>query len=366
MDAEQFKLIDTAIGLMFIFLIVSIGVTALMQALGSLLRLRSVNLVQGLIWMLGDKPAPDAAQAGGLLSRLAGLIIGHKDMAAPVPAVVGNEAAAAAPDSLTRQVLQHPLINKLAAGDRVTPHIDPKLFASAFVTVLNDAQNNHSPFDNLNDAFADVATLVGTVKNDAVRNALSPLIARAQAAATTAEEKAKAGLDAVEQWYDQSMTQASDWYKSRTQGATLALAAILVVAGNVDSIRIASALWNDNGLRQAYVAQATAAAANPDYLKSACPGMADAQAFHCNIEQTQNAVKELNRLPIGWRSTDYYPAAAAAEQRPPDRAHIAWMLLKHIPGWLLTIAAASLGAPFWFGMLQRVTPLRSKGDSGAK
>ena len=32
-----------------------------------------------------------------------------------------------------------------------------------------------------------------------------------------------------------------------------------------------------------------------------------------------------------------------------------------IPGWLITIAALSLGAPFWFDLLSRVARLRGSG-----
>jgi hypothetical protein len=46
----------------------------------------------------------------------------------------------------------------------------------------------------------------------------------------------------------------------------------------------------------------------------------------------------------------------------PSGADWWWQLLiRHIAGWLLTIGAISLGAPFWFDTLSRFSRLRSSG-----
>ena len=361
MEAEQFKLIDTAIGMIFVYLIVAVAVTAGVELIASMLRLRSVNLVQGMLTMMGETPAAPPDGTRSLRSRLAGWIIGHSKVPSAAPAVVGNEAAAAPADSLTSQVLMDPLINGLAVGQRVAPRIDPKLFATALVKVLNDAKNNKSPCADINDAFADVGKLVSTIENQAVRDRLTPIVAQAQAAADSAAAKAKAGVDAIAQWYDQSMSQASDWYKARIQAVTLALAAVIVMGCNIDSVRIAEALWNDGALRQTFAQQAAAAANNPDYLKTTCPPDPDgAKALDnvdCQGKAMRTAIQQLNGLPVGWRGADYAGGGGA----------VAAGVARHVPGWLLTVAAASLGAPFWFGLLQRVTPLRkSDSDSSGK
>lgn len=361
MEAEQFKLIDTAIGMIFVYLIVAIAVTAGVELIASMLRLRSVNLVQGLLTMLGETPAASPRGAGGLRSRLAGWFIGHSKVDNPAKPVVGNEAAAAPPDSLTAQVLRHPLISDLAVGDRVAPRIDPKLFATALVAVLNDVKNNEKPFDDINKAFANIGELVGSISNTAVKERLTPIVAQAQATATEETAKAQAGLNAIAKWYDQAMSQASDWYKTRIQGVTLALAALVVVSCNIDSVRVAEALWSDGALRQSFAQQAVAAAGDPNYLNSACPpdpnGAKAVESVDCQGKALRAAIQQLNGLPVGWRSVDYSGGYAASARA----------LAGHIPGWLLTIAAASLGAPFWFGLLQRAAPLRkSDSDSSGK
>jgi hypothetical protein len=54
---------------------------------------------------------------------------------------------------------------------------------------------------------------------------------------------------------------------------------------------------------------------------------------------------ELNALglPIGLHKTDLDPP----------------MVLRHLPGWLLTALAVSLGAPFWFDLLNKFMVVRS-------
>jgi hypothetical protein len=42
----------------------------------------------------------------------------------------------------------------------------------------------------------------------------------------------------------------------------------------------------------------------------------------------------------------------------------AWLfttMVAHLPGWIVTVLAISLGAPFWFDFLNRFMNLRSSG-----
>lgn len=369
MYAEQLKLIDTAIGLIFVFLIVAIFVTALVELVSNMLRLRSVNLVQGMAWMLGDGPSQAGSQTSGLRSWLARLVIGHQGVSQPIAPVVGNEAAAVTPDSVTAQVLQHDLVSRLAVGQRVTSYVDAKLFATALVTVLTNADQTKK---TINDGFADLVGLVQNAQNPVIRDSLTPIIVQAQASAATAEEKITAGLTAIEQWYDRSMNQASDWYKARIQRITIGFALLVAIGGNIDAIRIAERLWSDNALRQVVVAQAMAAAENPTLAGENCQNADAPTAIKCNQEVLEKTLGSLKGLPLGWDAHDFtgeesrhsiHLTVQNADGRPDYWAAFLGML-KHIPGWLLTAAAAAMGAPFWFGLLQKVTPLRGKAAGG--
>jgi hypothetical protein len=200
----------------------------------------------------------------------------------------------------------------------------------------------------------------------------------------------------VEVWFNDSMERVSGWYKRRTHFISLVCAAVVTVGTNADTIVIARALWNDPALRQAVVARAeqyvqkesnreitpvTDDAPPPPPLppdQQAEVDFADAEAA---LSASMEDLEALN-LPIGWNvpgatqdatglaairlvkdSADAWPGAIWP---PWDRAAWArWLaaLDRHMLGWILTILAVSLGAPFWFDMLNRVVAIRSAGKA---
>src|SRR5438445_13551241 len=50
----------------------------------------------------------------------------------------------------------------------------------------------------------------------------------------------------LETWFNSSMERVSGWYKRKTQAIQLALALVIVVVGNVDSVRIVRSLSGVN------------------------------------------------------------------------------------------------------------------------
>jgi hypothetical protein len=132
----------------------------------------------------------------------------------------------------------------------------------------------------------------------------------------------------VETGFDDAMERASGWYKRKVQFTVVVLAALLTLGLNVDSVRIGSRLWSDKPVRTAVAAKAAAAS---DSQKAA---------------DAVDTVDQL-KLPLGWGANN-----------APDSVGSA---LRRIPGWLISIAALSLGAPFWFDLLSRVARLRGSG-----
>jgi hypothetical protein len=130
----------------------------------------------------------------------------------------------------------------------------------------------------------------------------------------------------VEHAFDDSMERASGWYKRKVQVVVLILAAVVAIGGNVDSVQVAQRLWKDAPVRAAVAAKAV--------------DQADSQ----KVANAVDGVEQL-KLPLGW-------------DKPPERIG---EIAPRIPGWLITIAALSLGAPFWFDLLSRLVRLRGSG-----
>ena len=141
------------------------------------------------------------------------------------------------------------------------------------------------------------------------------------------------------------MDRVAGWYKRRTQGITLTLGLLIAIAINADTLFIARALSNDASLRKGLVAAAEARANKP--LST------DPSASGKDIEQYLTNLKLLG-LPIGWQDR---PDALPDPPWVPAWAKPA--MVQHWLGWALTALAVSLGAPFWFDMLNKFIVIRS-------
>jgi hypothetical protein len=158
---------------------------------------------------------------------------------------------------------------------------------------------------------SDLQRLEGTIVGDALRELYD------RAAGDVVRFRADA-----EAWFDDQMERLSGVYRRWSQMFVWMIGAALVVALNANTLRIAETLWNDPSKRAAIVAQAGTASANQD---------------------ANSAINNLP-LPIGW-SQAYHG--------------IGWLWA--LVGVLLTLAAVSLGAPFWFDTLSRLSRIRQTG-----
>jgi hypothetical protein len=168
--------------------------------------------------------------------------------------------------------------------------------------------------------FQRAKTVLASLPEGQVRDVL-------QSAAANQERTLEGFRKQIETAFDDAMQRASGWYKRKVQMVLLVIALALAVGLNVDSLRVGTRLWNDDAVRTAVVAKAKEK---------------DPQAAANAI----NEVKQL-QLPVGWGAGNA-PAGV-------DGA------LRGLAGWLITVTAVSLGAPFWFDLLSRVARLRGSG-----
>lgn len=92
------------------------------------------------------------------------------------------------------------------------------------------------------------------VNDEAFRRALKVVVASAQSL-----DQAQVNLEA---WFNQRMEQLSDAYKRHLTYLTLAVGLLIAVVLNADSLQMARALWEDPALRETVVAAVQSAAAN--------------------------------------------------------------------------------------------------------
>ena len=233
--------------------------------------------------------------------------------------------------------------------------------------------------------------LIGTLPPGNMKQALELLVSDARDASASLDERAKLVSDRLETWFNDRMARASGWYKRNAQMWSLALAAVVTLAANADSIHVVNRLWNDATLRAAVVTSAQGFADSQSPPATAAKLAATGSAGSPDASDASNSARELEAralrqasdienagLPIGWKweleSPSLLPCARLESDQ--DRNHGAGASSDARPqcwqpmtrdyvflgaGWLITTLAVSLGAAFWFDVLSKALQLRGSG-----
>lgn len=329
-------MLDVAIGLVFVYLVLSLLCSAISEALEHYLRYRAHYLRQGIEKLL---------------------LSGNADLAASVYA--------------------HPLIKSLytqsvfeGKGRSGGPsYIPSRQFVLALLDIVT-SQQTATTVAQLRTAIEANKTLPPPV-TQALRTLIND--------AGDDIEKVKTN---IQQWFDGSMDRVSGWYKRRAQFVLLIIGAIVSVVINVDTMSIIDTLSNDSAVRTAVVNAADAyVRKNPQPAgqnTGTAPANGEAQATADVKASVEAVTKQLGALglPVGWRYYDASPggpdkgqpaqsADAPARYRienriwPESLSQWKEQLGSHLIGWILTAFALSFGAPFWFDMLNKIMVIRS-------
>ncbi|HSP63774.1 MAG TPA: hypothetical protein VLQ90_12375, partial [Pyrinomonadaceae bacterium] len=240
----------------------------------------------------------------------------------------------------------------------------------------------HSPLYALRNAIDTAAVLNG---NDRVKRTLRSMID----AAGNDVSKAR---DNIEAWFNSGMDRVSGWYKRRSQTVIFFLGLAIAIAINADSLLIVRALSTNKPLRESMVSAAQDYARNnasstpkatpsstappspspaPSPAKTSPTGSSTPAppackedpnspqcAFEKNLDIIKNNMQKVG-LPIGWVEG----GNDIRREWPGNNwtsyggwwSQIGW----HWMGWLMTALALSMGAPFWFDLLNKFIVVRS-------
>ena len=304
-------ILDVGLGLILMYLVLALACTSMNEFIASLFNLRGKKLFLGIEHLLLSGPAK--------------------------PRSTGQPR-----EVLAQDIYAHPLIKSLYSR-RWPSYIPAERFAQALMDTLLPADT-----PGARDA-AQLKAAALELRNPDLRRVLLLMI-----------DGAGDNLDLVqknlEQWFDQAMDRVSGWYKRQTQWLTLVLAAGLTFAANADTIAIANRLSSDAALRQALVAQAQvyaegaaplSAPAAPADSGGTGPARPDSvtQAKARLVGARIDDLRGLG-LPLGWGSAGFAQLNGAK-----------------ILGLIVTVLAVSLGAPFWFDVLQKVMTVRAAGKA---
>ncbi|HKV35246.1 MAG TPA: hypothetical protein VJP89_13005 [Pyrinomonadaceae bacterium] len=308
-------ILEVIIGLIFVYLLLSIMCTAANEWVAALTRRRGETLRRGIAQLLaGQNLAPAAAASDA----------------------ANNPGAAKDAQTLLEAFYEHPLIASMIHDKNHPAYLSPRNFSATLTDIITGANKGRL-------VFKDVVDAVDNLPDGEVKRSLAALLRRSD------EDLDKARF-AIEGWFNDAMDRVSGWYKRRTQLWTIILAAVLTLVANADTIQIARKLWTDPVLRSAVVEEAKARAQKPRPTVSVEYENEDDPTNPTVTRNEGNQVSERERdllgQLVGWRG-DW-------------RQNWSWLTPL---GWLLTILAISMGAPFWFDMLNKIMNIRFAGKS---
>jgi hypothetical protein len=187
---------------------------------------------------------------------------------------------------------------------------------------------------------AELRTTISTSENQAIKGALLPLIDAAGNDIERAREN-------IEHWYNAAMDRVAGWYKRRTQVIIACVGLALATIMNVDAIGIARYLNTSQTARAVLVAhiQATRNVTGPTASE-----LLDPMGF----------LERQGGLPLGWIFKPQEGQTDVDFQRDWRRAPYTfggWFL--KVAGIVFTTFAITLGAPFWFDILNKFMVVRS-------
>jgi hypothetical protein len=202
------SVLEIAIGLIFVYLLLSILCTTVNEWIAAVLKARSNNLREAIAGLLDGQEIEKSKQF--------------------LVAFYG-----------------HPLITSLMERGKSHPsYLPSRAFATAVMDLVTPTHQGVISFDDLESG-------IKNLPDGDVRSTLLALIQNTNRRLETAQLN-------IEGWFDDAMDRASGWYKRRTQKWTVALAVALTIAANADTIDISKRLWTDSVLRGGVVEYAKA------------------------------------------------------------------------------------------------------------
>jgi len=295
-------ILDVAIGLSFIYLLLALVCTSVNELIAGALKLRGKYLELGITRLLND------------------------DLA------------------LKEKLYAHPLIKSLTMDAKLKrpAYISGKRFAAALLDLITGPNGSR---DNPTDVQAGIAAL----ENPDLKIALKALIPDPGTGTFTAHA-------AIEEWFNEGMDRVSGWYKRNAQLYVVILATLITIGLNADSLHIARILWINPTLRAQFVDAATQRV-DKDRPQEMLP-LVEYKDFD---KPTESEPVLQSRVGLSDEERDLLAQVMGWDDKSLNKAPLAWFAM--IVGWLLSIAAVSLGAPFWFDTLKRFVNIRNSGRS---
>ena len=307
-------IIDTAVGIVVVYIAFSLLASWLGEQVSSVMQTRSKMLVGGITQLLTGAAGTSAANKSS--------------------AGVTNPAAVA--------FFNHPIFQSLKQDAAKDPqYLSAQQFSSIVLGLMNPggAPQAAVPFD--------FTPIVATAKTFGVDKQI-------QALASKANGDYRAFVKAIEDWYDDHMDRVSGWYVKHTQMILIAIGLVIAVLWNVDTLRVARALSCNAALRTSVAVLDTGTKEHPS--PSIITSVTDAVPLGWDFSHTDDTSIEKALV-----CDTVAQASAHPKNGPRNGTEWFWWSLLKLMGLVITAVAISQGASFWFDALSKLTRVRNAG-----
>lgn len=376
--------LNLVIGLIFIYLLYSLFATILSEIIATKLGLRARNLKEGIDRMLND----DETDKNGFWWRFwdsLKLMKNPKNQriekfySNPEIKYLGSSGIFKNPSSFKAVTFSRTLLYELSGGRLYDMNLIQQELEKCIQQEKKKAKDNSTDKDASICALDnETAQFVMSLFNDSYGDLT----------------KFKLNIEA---WFDRTMEQTTEWYKRKIQIVLLVLGFMMAWFFNADTFTIISKLSTDKDARDKIVTLAAAYTQNnprPTGVKFDSTNRSSDSAMNAKLDSLNDIKKKLEQDIVdansilglgGWAPdsvrvfTDKngekiyspqidYVSLSEKDQQIQDGfiyfKHKKWsyffrLFAHHFFGFLITAIAISLGAPFWFDMLNKLMELRT-------
>lgn len=361
--------LEIIIGLIFIFLLLSLLATTVQELVASLMGLRGKTLLKAVVKLLevdaeelGERVASSKTvedfkkkiTQSKVYQKYSGRFLWVKQL----PSYLSADQVSAVISELLEAEEKEQIKTSAARG------LDPgELTGQPSYSLLNNLK--HSELRNNLSVVCQAGKSHPSASGARSFNLESYLEEKTSDVENKVEETVDKAKAAFKKQYDEIMHRASGWYKRSVQATLLIIGMVIAVSFDADTFKIYGNLTYNPEARQQLLSLAgnfvdddriavytapkdstLADTANVTRLK----GLVDSLLYH----EIQNIPSPLG---LGWQNplSEQLKTAEAKGQ-----TSFKFYLFKFF-GWVVTALAISLGAPFWFDMLQKVINIRNAG-----
>ncbi|HEX9827790.1 MAG TPA: hypothetical protein VGA80_14420 [Flavobacteriaceae bacterium] len=376
--------LDVVIGLVFIFLLYSLLASIIQEIIATNLSFRAKILEKALARMLQDPEKSDNAFKDKFKTwrrlfvpfnsykftrkgELSEAFYSH-----PLIQCLGEDKWHSKPSYLTQNNFSKAIIDLLRGegvkvGEDIRPYIEEKLGPT----------HSNQPYTEQDKGEKKLLFNIGEKTKQQIRSLW-----------VDAQGDVEEFKSLLETWFDDTMSRTTGWYKKYNQVVLLVVGLGIAIIFNVDTIAIAKKLSSDPEIRAQLINQAnnfitTHPNLNEEFNlnKATISAMKDIDSVKKILEQQQivkkyealirhrdslmhqadslikNDLKNASDLlALGWSKHCIVQKTNCKKYSLRPNGDGSWGI--RLLGWFLTALAISLGAPFWFDLLNKFMKLR--------